>query len=186
MVEYIVAIDVTRVRFPADAFQLCGQQFGIPSDLLHVLHTKTHRMAVFEDHCAKAMLTEVVLRHLASDMRSPDLSEHKDSVVDVGGRPEDHPDVLEPGQAFISPSREGRGWCGTGRERALRAPLNTCGCLFCCLGQLAFAFLAKLIPPSVAIPLKVSSKSAPPPTSANRFYEQGDDCTVAAQRSHSP
>jgi hypothetical protein len=37
-------------------------------------------MAVFEDHCAKAMLAEVVMRHLASDMRSPDSSEHKDPV----------------------------------------------------------------------------------------------------------
>jgi hypothetical protein len=95
VVEYIVVIDVTRVRFPADAFQLCGQQFGIPLNLLHVLQTTTHYMAVFEGHCAKAMLTEVVLRHLASDMRSPDSSEHKDPVcVVVGGRPGDHLDVL--------------------------------------------------------------------------------------------
>ena len=32
--------------------------------------------------------------------------------VDVGGRPDDHLDVPQAGQAFISPSREGRGWCG--------------------------------------------------------------------------
>ena len=68
--EYIVALDVTRVRFPADAFQLCGQQFGIPLSLLHVLQTKTNGMAAFEDPCAKAMPTEVALQHLASDMRS--------------------------------------------------------------------------------------------------------------------
>ena len=80
MVEYIVAIDLARVRFPADAFQPGGKQFGIPSNLLHMLQTKTHRMAVFVDHCAEVMLTEVVLRHLASDMRSPDSSEHEDPV----------------------------------------------------------------------------------------------------------
>jgi len=39
-------------------------------ELLHVLQTKTNDMAVFEDPCAKAMLTEVVLPHLASDMRT--------------------------------------------------------------------------------------------------------------------
>ena len=58
-----------RVRFPADAFQLCGQQFGIPLILHRVLQTKTNDMAVFEDLCAKAMLMEAVLQHLASDMR---------------------------------------------------------------------------------------------------------------------
>jgi len=39
--------------------------------ILHqVLQTKTNDMAVFEDLCAKATLTEAVLQHLASDMRS--------------------------------------------------------------------------------------------------------------------
>ena len=76
MVEYIVAIDVTRVRFPADAFQLCGQQFGIPLKLLYMLQTKTNDMAVFEDLCAKATLTEAVLQHLASDMRSHSPNSH--------------------------------------------------------------------------------------------------------------
>ena len=32
MVEYIVAIDVTRVRFPADAFLICGH-FAAPNVL---------------------------------------------------------------------------------------------------------------------------------------------------------
>jgi len=70
VVEYIVAIDVTRARFPADAFQLGGHQFGIKLILHHVLQTKTNGRAVFEDLCANAMPTEAVLQHLASDMRS--------------------------------------------------------------------------------------------------------------------
>jgi hypothetical protein len=56
VVEYIVAIDVTRVRFPADAFQLCGQQFGSPLNLFHVLPTNTHYMALFGLGCRLQVL----------------------------------------------------------------------------------------------------------------------------------
>jgi hypothetical protein len=70
----------------------------------------------------------------------PTSSEHRTRipVIDVGGEP-DGQFVLRCfpiGISFHRPSREGRGPDGTGRERALRAPVNYFGCLFCCLGPL--------------------------------------------------
>ncbi len=63
-------------------------------------------------------------------------------------------DVLQAGPASIAPSQKGRGRGGTGRERALRAPVNYFGCLFCCLGPLCVRDLKISSPRTEALTFK--------------------------------
>jgi len=104
------------------------------------------RCSTLHHHSPELQETSSQRKKIVPGKADPASSEHKDQCRRCW-RTARRPFRCSPtGAIFHRPSREGRGWGGAGRERALRAPLKPFGCLFCCLGQLALHVLKKSFP----------------------------------------